>query len=278
MPRPTRKVATSHGTIAYWDTGGERPVVLLIHGNSSSKRIFEKQFASGLAERYRLIAPDLPGHGESDNAADPEGTYSITGFASAMIEAANACGLENAAMVGWSLGGHIALEMLARWPGAESAFIFGAPPVPNDPDRALSAFLPSEHMGLTFQESFTDEELDTFTAMNFLDARSVEPWMIEDAKRTDGRFRPIMFQSAMEGRNLDEEKIVSTCAKPLAMVHGEHDLYISLDFLRSITYRHLWGGEVQVVPGASHAPQWDRAEALNKTLEAFLREPGHGGA
>jgi len=273
MSLPTKKVQTSFGVIAYWDGGNaEGPAVLLVHGNSSSKRIFEKQFESGLAATYRLVAVDLPGHGESDDAADPEDTYYIAGFASAVMEAADVIGLTKAVVVGWSLGGHIALEMIARWPAASSAFIFGTPPIPNNPERAMSAFLPSENMGLTFQENFTAEERQIFAEQNFNDPSVVTPDMIEDSQRADGRFRPIMFQSAMEGRNLDEEEIAGTCEKPLAVVHGEKDAYVSYDFLKSVTYRNAWRGGVQVLAGASHTPQWEAPEAFNELLGAFLNE------
>jgi pimeloyl-ACP methyl ester carboxylesterase len=277
MTLQTRKTKTSHGTIAWWDGGNAAgPAVLLIHGNSSSKRIFEKQFESGLADTYRLVAFDLPGHGESDDAANPEGTYYIAGFASAIMEAVDAIGIKTAAVVGWSLGGHIALEMLARWPGATSAFIFGTPPIPNNPDRALSAFLPSEHMGLTFQEGFTNDEAKVFTELNFNDPKVATDWMIAEAKRADGQFRPLMFQSAMEGRNLDEEEIAGTCEKPLAVAHGENDAYVSYDFLTSVTYRNLWRGTVQVIPGASHTPQWESPDAFNALLSDFLAEAAAG--
>lgn len=270
MAPQTQKTRTSAVDIAYWDTGGEGPVAFLIHGNSSSKAIFEKQLASDLAKSYRLVAVDLPGHGESDDARDPAATYSFAGFASALMEAAEGMGLSRAALVGWSLGGHIALEMLVRWPGAVSAFIFGAPPIPNNPERALGAFLPSDNMGLTFQESFTDEETRVFAEQNFNDPGQVTAAMLADSKRTDGRFRPLMFQSAMEGRNLDEEEIAGTCEKPLAVVHGENDAYVSLDFLRSVSYCNAWGGGVQVLPGASHTPQWEDPAAFNALLGRFL--------
>jgi len=273
MQLQSQSVNTSHGEITFWDGGrADRPTVLLIHGNSSSKRIFERQFESDLAQRYRLIAPDLPGHGDSCDAPNPQDTYFIAGYGAAMLEFLEKAGIKQAYLVGWSLGGHIALELLARWEAAESAFIFGTPPIPNDPERAMSAFLPSEHIGLTFQASFTDEEAAQFAAMNFVDPGSVAPWMIDDVKRTDERFRPLSLQGAMKGRNLDEEEIVGTSEKLLAILHGDQDAYISLDFLKSVSYRNLWCGEIQVLPAASHTPQWKEASNFNAVLARFLAE------
>ncbi len=266
------RIETSFGAIAYEDSGGDGPVVVLIHGNSGSRRIYAKQFQSDLVQSHRLIAFDLPGHGESDNAVDPQATYYIAGFATALMEALAGLGVKQAALVGWSLGGHIALELMARWPGASGAFIFGAPPIPNDVERAMSAFLPGDHAGLPFEEHFDAAMATQFAQMSFADPASVEPWMVEDALRTDGRFRPLSLQGAMAGRNLDEEKIVGESALPLAVLHGEHDSFVSLAFLRSVTYRNLWRGEVQVLKGAGHTPQWEAPGEFNALLQEFLGE------
>src|SRR5579872_1636260 len=67
---------TSQGNIAYLDSGGDGFPVVLIHGNSCSSQVFQKQFTT-FGPRYRLIAIDLPGHGKSDNALDPESAYNI---------------------------------------------------------------------------------------------------------------------------------------------------------------------------------------------------------
>jgi len=74
----TFDVSTPFARIAVADTGGARPAVLMIHGNSACKEIFGRQFESPLAETHRLLAFDLPGHGASSDAHDPETTYSST--------------------------------------------------------------------------------------------------------------------------------------------------------------------------------------------------------
>lgn len=56
-------LGSSHGR------GG--PAIVLCHGNSSSHRTFEQQLRGELGRRFRLVAIDLPGHGESARARDP---------------------------------------------------------------------------------------------------------------------------------------------------------------------------------------------------------------
>ena len=65
------------------ESGGSGTAVLMIHGNSSSGAVFRNQMTGPLGERYHLIAPDLPGHGDSGDAIDPDRSYSMEGYADA---------------------------------------------------------------------------------------------------------------------------------------------------------------------------------------------------
>jgi pimeloyl-ACP methyl ester carboxylesterase len=76
-----QRIPTSHAEIALRDNGVDGPVVLLIHGNSASSEIFRHQFAASFARSYRLLALDLPGHGASTDAADPQNSYTVPGYA-----------------------------------------------------------------------------------------------------------------------------------------------------------------------------------------------------
>lgn len=270
MTAPSKHVDTSHGRLAYVDEGGSGPALLFIHGNSSCKRIFTHQLESPLFARHRRIAFDLPGHGESSNAPEPERTYSIHGFADAAIELLAALRVERAVIVGWSLGGHIALELMARWPGCTAAWITGTPPAgAND---LADAFLQSEHMQLTFKPEFSDEEARTF-AQDAVGSRvPLEPWMFEACRRADGRFRPLMLQSATAGRDLDGREIAATSPLLLAVVSGEKEPFVDNAFLTRLTYRNLWERKVHILAGIEHTPFWEAPEVINPMLARFFAE------
>lgn len=261
---------TPHGRLAWADSGGEGPVVLLIHGNSSCKEIFGRQLISELGLVYRMIAFDLPGHGASSDAPDPALTYSIHGYADAAMSLLDALGIDRAVIVGWSLGGHAALEMMARWPGTVAAWITGTPPA-GGADMG-DAFLPSEHMSLTFKEKFTEEEARDFAQEAVGDNVELLPWMIEAALRADGRFRPLMLQSVAEGRDLDGREIVGTANMPLAVVSGSAEPFVNNAFLKSVTYNNLWDGRVHILEGMGHMPFWEDAGQVNPLLGRFLDE------
>jgi pimeloyl-ACP methyl ester carboxylesterase len=113
-------VLTSHGRIVAEDSGANGLPLLLIHGNSFCRGVFRHQLYGELAQRHRLIAFDLPGHGESDNALDPAWTYTLTGFADAAIEVLGRMGVTEVVVLGWSLSGHIGIEMMSRLPECEA--------------------------------------------------------------------------------------------------------------------------------------------------------------
>ncbi len=105
-----KKVRLSGMTIAYRENDGAGHPVLYIHGNSSSSKTFEKQLQ---ASHHRCIALDLPGHGDSDRFATHT-EYGIPAYAKIVAELAQALDIEEAVIVGWSLGGHVALEAVKR--------------------------------------------------------------------------------------------------------------------------------------------------------------------
>ncbi|HEY8866163.1 MAG TPA: alpha/beta fold hydrolase [Solirubrobacteraceae bacterium] len=101
-----------HGHRVSYRSAGEGPVLLLIHGITSSSRTWEPVVES-LAADHTVIAPDLLGHGES---AKPRGDYSLGAYASGVRDLLIALGHERATVVGHSLGGGIAMQFAYQFP------------------------------------------------------------------------------------------------------------------------------------------------------------------
>ena len=84
-----------------------QPVVVLLHGSPGHKEDF-RSLAPQLAKRYRVIAPDLPGFG---NSTEDVPDYSIRAHARYVIELMDALGIEHAHLLGFSMGGGVALNI-----------------------------------------------------------------------------------------------------------------------------------------------------------------------
>lgn len=82
----SHEIETSHGRIAIRESRGNGTPLLMIHGNSSAGAIFAPQLEGEIGRNWRVIAPDLPGHGQSGDALDPDRSYSMEGYADAMTE------------------------------------------------------------------------------------------------------------------------------------------------------------------------------------------------
>src|SRR5690349_10408510 len=65
-----QQISTNQGLINVRTSGTSGTAIVFVHGNSASSLAYQKQLESSLADHYRLIALDLPGHGSSPAATD----------------------------------------------------------------------------------------------------------------------------------------------------------------------------------------------------------------
>jgi len=101
-----------HGDrVAYRDAGSGE-TLLLIHGMAGSSETWRAVIPQ-LAKKYRVIAPDLLGHGQSDK---PRGDYSLGAFAVWLRDLLDELGVTRATIVGQSLGGGVAMQFVYQHP------------------------------------------------------------------------------------------------------------------------------------------------------------------
>lgn len=94
------------------ESGSGVPLVLL-HGYCGSHRYWD-EVTPLLAERYRVITPDLRGHG--DSPASEEGVYSMESLAENTLRLLDRLGIERAFLIGHSLGGYATLAFADQYP------------------------------------------------------------------------------------------------------------------------------------------------------------------
>lgn len=109
------RVLALHGQRLHYTEWGERdaPAVVLLHGLTGHCRTWDSE-ALVLASRCRVLALDLPGHGDSDPA--PDGDYSLNALTADLAAFADATRLDHLSLVGLSLGGLVAIAYAATHP------------------------------------------------------------------------------------------------------------------------------------------------------------------
>ncbi|MFS2151413.1 alpha/beta fold hydrolase [Rhizobium sp. Rhizsp42] len=268
MADDVKKLETSHATIAYRESLGSGTPLVMIHGNSSSSAVFRNQLTGEIGQKFRVIAPDLPGHGDSSDAYDPKRSYSMEGYAEAITEFLAKLGVEKAVVFGWSLGGHIGLEMISRFPGMTGLMITGTPPVA--PDEIANGFKPSEHMHLAGQQDFTPADVEAYARSTC--GEPFEAFFLDVVARTDGRARRNMFESFGSGTGDNQREIVAKATLPIAVVNGADEPFVNLDFVSGVEFGNLWEGEAYRIENSGHAPFWDRPTEFDPYLLRFANE------
>lgn len=263
--------------IAYYETRGASPslgrqTLFFIHGNSSSATTFHPQFESELSNKYRLVAIDLPGHGNSERAKDPEDGYSLRAMASTVVLAAEKLGASNAILIGWSLSGHILIEAMDSMPMAKAFCIYGTPPLGVPPSLG-EAFFPSPLLEYVFKEELTDEEIRQWADYVLKPDSELDRQVIaDDIGVTDGRMRASVGNSVVSTAYTDEIEILKNLSRPVAIFHGKEERLVNIEYLKNLDIPTLWRKAVQIIPGAGHSPHIEQAKRFNKLLEEFIED------
>jgi pimeloyl-ACP methyl ester carboxylesterase/putative sterol carrier protein len=251
---------------------GSGPAILLIHGLGASK-ISWLPILPPLAERYRVIVPDLPGHGESEKLRTD---YSPRFYAKVLRHLLDRVEVEQAMAVGNSMGGRIAVEMALRSPGRVSALGLVAPAVPGVRMRYLMGFtrvLPTEFGAIPFplRERWTELILRRlFANPGFLNDAALHAASGEFIRiYKDPVARMAFFSSLRHLLTERPEPFFSTLRRikqPTVVILGEHDRLVPPKLGVRLAAR-MRDADLVVLPNVGHVPQF---EATDQTLLALL--------
>ena len=109
----SRTVQVGAVRLHYLDHPGGDPPLVLLHGLSANAHSFGGLVAAGLSPRFRVIAPDLRGRGDSDK---PETGYRMADHAADVLGLLDALGLERVVLGGHSFGALLSIFMAAHYP------------------------------------------------------------------------------------------------------------------------------------------------------------------
>jgi len=246
---------------------GGRPLVFL-HGFSQSWLAWQPQMRSTLTDDYRLVAPDLRGHGRSDKPAAgyAEGALWAEDVAAVLRELL----LEQPVLIGWSYGTIVVLDYLRAF-GEDSVAGIGivAGITKLGSAEALAALTPE--MLDVLPGCFASETEESVRGLSgLLELCFVRRPAPEDLYPMLGYNLtvPPPVRLALLSREVDNDDLLPMIRKPVLVVHGDEDAIVR----PSVVDQHVAGiahAQVHVMSGVGHAPFWEDAPTFERHLRAF---------
>ena len=257
MPVEQDEIRVRGVTVRLWCAGKGRPV-LFLHGAGGVPQWLP--FFDALAERHRLLVPEHPGFGGSD---DPAWIRSIADLALFYLDLLEEEGLDRLHLVGNSLGGWLAAEILIRDRSRFCSLVQLAPAglrVKGVPCGDNFIWGPEEAVrNLYHDQSFADRILALTPSQEQMDV------MLKN------RFTVAKFGWQPRWWNPDLEKWLHRIKLPALVIWGDDDR------IMPPAYAALWPerlpqARLVVVEGCGHLPHVEQAEVVARHIHAFLAE------
>ena len=266
------RVTQIAGTNVAWTELGSGPPLVLLHGLGDSHRTW-RTATPALASRFRVLMPDLPGHGLSSR---PDAPYTLDWYASTMLGWLDAAEIGRAHVLGHSFGGGVAqwmlLEQRAR---VERLVLVAAGGL--GPEVSLGLRLASfPLLGRWFAQPLMG--VGTHVMMRLAGQGSADEiaraaWLNQAPGTGRAFYRTVSGCIDLLGQRLQTwDRIGEVKLPPLALVWGERDPILPVrQGLRA--YGLLEGVALTRYGGVGHFPHLERAERFSRDVEGFLLGP-----
>jgi 3-oxoadipate enol-lactonase len=242
--------------IAYTRQGKGTPLVLL-HGFPLDHTIW-KTVIPELEKDFNLVVPDLRGFGES---SIPQAPYLLSDMAEDMATLLDDLGIKEAAIVGHSMGGYVALAFAHLFPTRLLGLGLVASQVLADtPERKAGRQQEADHILAHGVTDLADSMAEKLTTVPNIQAELRELILKQSPESAAGALR------AMAERP-DSTGILATLDLPVVIIHGQADRLVPIETARKAQALAMKGTLVEVEE-AGHMPMM---EAPQTTVEALNR-------
>lgn len=279
------QTTTIHGRqIAYRETGtSHAETILLIHGMAGSSRTW-RELISRLESRYHVIAPDLPGHGESSLDFDD---YSLGSMASTLRDLLVARGITRCTVIGQSLGGGVAMQFVYQYPDlCERLVLIGSGGLGREVNPILRMLaLPGAELVLTgaaapFLVSSGNVVRGFLGNKGVRAAAMEETWASYESLSRPGHrrafFKTLRAVVDGKGQSVSAMNRLHVAARlPFQLVWGDRDPIIPVDHAHA-THEAMTGSRLEIVEGAGHYPHAEDPAAVERIIVDFMESTGPG--
>jgi 3-oxoadipate enol-lactonase len=258
-----QELKRSGSTLVYWLTGPEKaPMVVLTHGATIDHRTWNPQLKV-LEDEYRVLVWDVRGHGQSQPIGDD---FTIAGAAEDLVAILDKQKVKQAVLVGQSMGGNIAQELVF-----------------NQPERVRAMFLLGCACNTWKLSGF--EKLQIKLSVPILEKYPSGLWMSQISTRSsiDPKVQTYLAEASSKVRKAGNFNHIwnalSLCLHyepdyriecPIMLAHGEHD---NLGNFKKVMPLWAWRdpqARYVVIPNAGHTANQDNPKFFNQLLLDFL--------
>ncbi len=273
-------------TIAFYDTGGSGPPIILANGLGGPLRAWKRQI-DYLKDRYRVISWDYRG---LYNSPRPEGTkprLDVATHSRDLARVAAHLGVERFAGIGWSMGVQVLLELYETRPELLGHLVLingtygkqwmtSALPLVNKvlPRLARSARR-FDNVGTSLVKRATDqpETVMWLKRLRLVSSTLDEELFREIADEFSGLDMGLYLDMLRALGEHDAARILEAVDIPTLVICGDRDLFTPKAQALGMA-KKIPGGELLVVRGASHYAALEYPELVNLRIEKFFREHG----
>ncbi|MBX7152487.1 alpha/beta hydrolase [bacterium] len=243
---------------------GSGLAIVMIHGYPLNHTIWENQFS--LAERYRLIVPDLPGFGQSSL----QNNFAIESYADGIVSILDDRKIEQAVILGHSMGGYILLSLAERYSQRLAGLGLICTQAGSDLGEArTNRFKTIERVqseGLDFIKTSMSEKLlapDNFKSRPELSQKLKR---IIDTASIEGVASALQ---AMANRK-SHEPLLPAITIPALIISGNDDVLVPQEKSEWMA-NLLPKSQLIKMEGAGHMAMMEKPAEFNKALEEFLK-------
>lgn len=256
-----KQVYVSGTTVSYYEEGKGEPIVL-IHGFCGSKDYWQKVIPA-LAKEYRVIAVDLPGHGDSDL---PSGDFSIEKMGEMIAGALQELDVENASVLGHSLGGYVTLALADIYEDKLAKFaLVHSTANPDTEEGKKGRDIAAGKIEAEGIESFVDGLVPNLFAPG--EEHKVE---LQQAKEIGYGTNPEGAKTALRAmkQRPDRNHVIKHTELPVLIVAGEKDQIVPPEKSFTVERPNI---KQALIKGVGHMSMYEAPEKLIKEIKGFLK-------
>ncbi|WP_174284781.1 alpha/beta fold hydrolase [Sphingomonas bacterium] len=251
---------------AYDDSGGDLPAVVLIHGVGLSREMWSAQI-DALRDRYRVVTPDMLGHGASPR---PGREATLDDYADHVDAVITRAGIDRAAMVGFSMGALVARAFALRHPSRLTGLAFLNGVFARTPEVRASILKRVDEVATNGPSANIDAAIGRWFSPDF---RASHPDYLRRLRRGFANNDPVGYETAYRlfatQDSFGSDRLGSINC-PVLVATGELDVGSTPAMAHALA-AHIPGAALRIVAGARHMMAVEMPAIVSALLLDFLK-------